>query len=167
LTGGNRPDYSSPWMSEPEEDDRREYSRQPIELKVEYKRVNTFFSDYTRNISKGGTFINTTKPLGIGTEFVFKLYVPRLGEPLSIRGQVQWTLTQEQIDAGAGEPGATPGMGIRFLYEDDAERQGIERRVEKLIVDSLGQLLYSRLMDKGRGHGSGPGSGPGPGPEKK
>jgi type IV pilus assembly protein PilZ len=139
-----------------EGDDRREHSRQPIELKVEYKRVNTFFSDYTRNISKGGTFITTSKPLDIGTEFVFKLYVPKLEEPLSIRGQVQWTLDQEQIEAGAGEPGATPGMGIRFLYADDDERHAIERRVEKLIVDSLGQLLYSRLMDKSRGPGSGP-----------
>jgi type IV pilus assembly protein PilZ len=41
--------------------------RAPIELKVEYKRINSFFADYTRNISKGGTFIKTTKPLAIGT----------------------------------------------------------------------------------------------------
>ena len=39
-----------------------------------------------------------------------------------------------------------PGMGIRFVYRDDEERKEIERIVEKLMVDSLGQLLYSKLM---------------------
>jgi len=38
-------------------EDKRQTERVPIELKVEYKRLNTFFSDYTKNISKGGTFI--------------------------------------------------------------------------------------------------------------
>ena len=45
------------------EDDRRLAYRAPIELKVEYKRLNTFFADYTRNISRGGTFIGTDKPV--------------------------------------------------------------------------------------------------------
>ncbi len=43
---------------------------------MEYKRLNTFFYDYTKNISKGGTFIKTEKPLDIGTIFLFKLMVP-------------------------------------------------------------------------------------------
>jgi hypothetical protein len=52
-----------------EDTDRRREQRAPIELKVEYKRLNTFFYDYTKNISKGGTFIKTDKPLDIGTVF--------------------------------------------------------------------------------------------------
>ena len=40
-------------------EDRRESARVPIELKVEYKKLNTFFADYTKNICKGGTFIRT------------------------------------------------------------------------------------------------------------
>ncbi|HWN69111.1 MAG TPA: PilZ domain-containing protein, partial [Haliangium sp.] len=56
----------------------REHGRKPIELEVTYKRLNAFFSDYTKNISKGGTFIKTEKPLEVGTEFLFKLHVPRL-----------------------------------------------------------------------------------------
>ena len=34
-------------MSSDERDDRRLGYRAPIELKVEYKRLNTFFADYT------------------------------------------------------------------------------------------------------------------------
>jgi type IV pilus assembly protein PilZ len=130
-----------------EADDRREYARQAIELKVEYKRLNTFFSDYTRNISRGGTFIGTARPLPVGTEFVFKLFIPRLDEPVRLRGQVQWVVSEDDV---ADDDGGEPGMGIRFVYRDDGERQAIERTIEKLMVDSLGQLLYSKLMDRGR-----------------
>lgn len=135
--------------------ERREHPRRHIELKVEYKRLNAFFSDYTKNISQGGTFIRTTKPLQVGTEFVFKLFVPKLEEPLRLRGEVKWIITEDQCTASAGqgaegEPGADPGMGIRFVYADDDERQRIEQIVEKLMVDSLGQLLYSKLMSSGR-----------------
>jgi type IV pilus assembly protein PilZ len=132
-------------------DDRREHDRTPIELKVEYKRLNTFFSDYTKNISKGGTFIKTTKPLPIGTEFVFKLFVPKLEEPLRIHGQVQWIVTEEQAaEATPGTEGDEPGMGIRFIYRQGDKPDTIERTVEKLMVDSLGQLLYSKLMEESR-----------------
>ena len=56
--------------------DLRDNARQPITLRVDYKRVNMFFSDYTKNISKGGTFIKTKNPLPIGTEFVFVMSFP-------------------------------------------------------------------------------------------
>lgn len=120
----------------------RSHSRKPIELKVEYKRMNAFFADYTRNISHGGTFITTDKPLPIGTEFVFKLQIPNLEEPLSIQGQVRWIIqpgeeTEEEQDAG---------MGIRFVYREGAERATIEALVEGLMVDSLGRLLTTKLM---------------------
>lgn len=122
--------------------------RQPIELKVEYQRLNTFFSDYTKNISKGGTFIKTDKPLPIGTEFIFKLFVPKLKEPLRIRGCVEWTVSQDDIDSGAAT--GDTGMGIHFVYKSGEARQAIERKVKKLMVDSLGQLLYSKLMEHSR-----------------
>ena len=51
-----------------EADDRRASPRHAITLRVDYKRMNTFFADYTRNISKGGTFIRTERPLDVTTE---------------------------------------------------------------------------------------------------
>jgi type IV pilus assembly protein PilZ len=136
--------------------ERREYPRRHIELKVEYKRLNAFFSDYTKNISKGGTFIRTNRPLDVGTEFVFKLFIPKLDEPLAIRGEVKWVITEEDCARGAaaspdGESSLDPGMGIRFVYREDDERRAIERTVEKLMIDSLGQLLYSKLTRSTRG----------------
>jgi type IV pilus assembly protein PilZ len=136
--------------------DDRSHHRQPIELRVEYKRLNSFFSDYTHNISKGGTFIRTTKPLDVGTEFLFKLHVARMEEPLCITGQVQWVVTPEDIEAGMRTGTGEPGMGIRFIYREAEEAQEIERRVEKVMIDSLGQRLYSKLMEQSRTEGDGP-----------
>ena len=124
-------------------DDRREHGRAPIELKVEYKRLNSFFADYTRNISRGGTFIRTTKPLGIGTEFMFKLVVPKLANPLALRGKVQWIVNADE--ATDDQP---PGMGIGFVYASEAERQRIESTVESLMVDSLGPVIFEKIMGR-------------------
>jgi type IV pilus assembly protein PilZ len=130
---------------------RRDFPRAPIELKVEYKRLNTFFADYTKNISRGGTFIRTSRPLDVGTEFVFKLVVPNLEQPLALRGQVRWVVKEGEPPPPGVEVGHEPGMGIKFIFESEKERQLIEATVEKMMIDSLGQLLYSKLIGKSRG----------------
>ena len=122
----------------------RQHRRAPIELKVDYKKLNSFFADYTKNISKGGTFIKTKKPLPIGTRFLFKLTVPHREEPFELLGEVVWS-------SGEGEE---PGMGIRFIYTDDAQRADFESVVEHLMVDSLGSELTDRLLHKDRGNAS-------------
>jgi type IV pilus assembly protein PilZ len=126
--------------------DRRTGARAPIELRVEYKRLNSFFADYTKNISRGGTFICTDRPLGIGTDFVFNLGVPNLAEPLVLKGKVQWIVTPE--DAGEDRE---PGMGIGFVFESEVERERIEATVEKLMIESLGPVLYNKLVGHRRG----------------
>ena len=126
-----------------DDDDRRTHGRAPIELKVEYKRLNSFFADYTRNISKGGTFIRTERPLPIGTEFIFELTVPKLEKPLRLRGKVQWIVTSAQAT-----PDGEPGMGIGFVYGSEAEREAIENIVEGLMKQSLGDVLYEKLLKK-------------------
>jgi type IV pilus assembly protein PilZ len=123
------------------DDNRREVERVPIELRVEYRRLNSFFADYTKNISKGGTFIRTGKPLPPGTEFVFVLTIPRLTEPLRINGEVMWVT--EPAEATDEKPA---GMGIRFRYAADAEREAVESVVEKLVKDELGDHISERLL---------------------
>lgn len=127
--------------------DKRAQPRAPIELKVEYKKLNAFFFDYTRNISKGGTFIRTTRPLREGTEFMFQLVVPRLDEPLTLRGRVKWVVTEEQAADDSTNPEA--GMGIEFLYDGSGQREHVDATVEGLMVEQLGERAYAKLMGKG------------------
>ena len=124
-------------MPEPS-DEKRSDPRAPIELKVDYKRVNSFLADYTKNISKGGTFIGTDKPLPLGTRFHFRISVPQLPEAISLTGEVAWI-------PPAGEP---PGMGIRFIYADGEGRASFEARVEELMRKHFGPTLASKLLGK-------------------
>jgi type IV pilus assembly protein PilZ len=129
-----------------DDDERRRERRAPIELKVEYKRLNTFFYDYTKNISKGGTFIKTDRPLDVGTMFIFKLRVPITETPIELHGEVRWVVRPGQQPPPSAPNEHEPGMGIRFVYDAPEELAGLERKVEKMMVDSLGQLIYSRLV---------------------
>src|SRR5271169_1343224 len=101
--------------------ERRLSARHAITLRVDYKRMNTFFADYAKNISKGGTFIRTSKPLDVGTEFVFVLSIPELEEQLQLKGEVMWT-----VDDAAATEEHPAGMGIRFRFAADSEREALE-----------------------------------------
>lgn len=123
--------------------DRRNNGRTAIELNVEYKRLNTFFADYTRNISKGGTFIRTDRPLDVNTEFVFALNIKSLSEPLRLRGRVKWIVRPSDAT-----PDSPAGMGIEFQYTDEQERRETEAIVEELMAAELGEDLAGRLLGR-------------------
>jgi type IV pilus assembly protein PilZ len=98
----------------------------------------------------GGTFIRTSKPLEVGTQFLFKLMIPTMPEPLVLRGEVRWILHEGEKRVGEGPDGADePGMGIRFIYEDDGQRTAVEQEVEKLMVRSLGPKIYAIFQKAG------------------
>ena len=124
-------------------DDRRTSERHAITLRVDYKRMNTFFADYAKNISKGGTFIRTNKPLDVGTEFVFVLSIPEQREQLQLRGEVMWT-----VEENATAEDRPAGMGIRFRFVDDAERQKLEKFVGDLMSEELGSAVAAKLLGK-------------------
>jgi type IV pilus assembly protein PilZ len=109
--------------------------------------MNTFFSDYTKNISKGGTFIKTERPLKVGTEFVFRLKIPALAEAVEIKGRVAWVNTDGEMQRPEVED---RGMGIRFVYDNDGQRAKFERIVEDLMRRSLGDVVYTNLMERSR-----------------
>lgn len=118
--------------------ENREHGRAPIELKVDYKKLNSFFADYTKNISKGGTFIKTKRTLPVGTRFLFRLTVPGRPQPFELNGEV--------VHASATSDEA--GMGIRFVWSDDRERALFEGVVEALMSDSLGPMVAGKLLRK-------------------
>ncbi len=132
-------------MTEQTGEERRKHIRAPIELKVEYKKLNTFFSDYTKNISKGGTFIKTDRPLPIGTEFLFRLFIPGRDEPFEIQGEVVWLNEEGNIS----RPDVKEmGMGIRYVYSQESEREEFHHAVGEMMRKSLGEKLYRKLLEK-------------------
>ena len=93
-------------------------------MQVDYASMDDFLADATANISVGGMFIQTERPLAVGTRFRLRLALPGDLRPIDATGEVRWIVSQE-------EGHRIPGMGIRFEEISDSSR----RRVEKLLSD--------------------------------
>lgn len=131
-------------MPPPESDESRAGQRAPLRLRVDYERMNSFFADYTKNLSKGGTFIKTRRPLDIGTRCQFSFSLPALSEPLVLQGEVAWILPAEAADARGEEA----GMGIRFLFTDATAQREFEDLVERMMEESLGYEVAQGLLGR-------------------
>jgi len=116
---------------------KRAAPRAPIEIKVEYKRMNSFVSDFTKDIGREGIFVRSNDPLAVGTECYFTLEIPKLLQPITLAGVVQHVVEK------GGE--AESGMGIGLKFKDDEERQALATVVDNLMLEHLGQALYNRL----------------------
>ncbi len=122
---------------------QRKTARVPIEIKVEYKRINAFIADFTRDISGGGLFVRTDNPLPMGAEALFTLNIPRVEGPVTLNGIVRRIV-------GKGDPSVEAGMGVELLFADDAERQALRRVVDALMIEHLGEALYRRLVEQAK-----------------
>ena len=127
-------------------DDLRGSQRATLKLRIGYEQMNTFFADYTKNISRGGTFIKTPRPLEVGSRCQFTLSLPALAEPVVLDGEVAWILNPED----AKKRGGDPGMGIRFVFADEAARRDFERLVERMMEESLGAGAARGLLTHSR-----------------
>ena len=123
--------------------ERRESGRAPLELPVDYERLNALLSDYTHNISQGGTFIRTDRPLRVGTAISFTIQAPQLDAPVVLRGVVRWVVDAER--AGSGRPA---GMGIAFVYDSPEEKESVELRLDRVMARALGAAAFEKLMGR-------------------
>ena len=136
------PPNLGPGMSEGGRE-RRESGRATLELPVEYDRLNALLSDYTHNISQGGTFIRTDRPLPVGTALSFTIRAPRLEEAIVLRGTVRWV-----VEANQAEGGRPAGMGIGFVYDSTAQKEAFEERLDRLMAGALGESAFEKLMGR-------------------
>ena len=99
----------------------RVYDRVPLNLEVEYRTAGAFLVAYTANLSKGGLFIETSRPLTVGTDLLVKFSVPDSG-PIEVRGHVAWI----RPTASDGKPA---GMGVEFEHLDARHGEMIDHVV--------------------------------------
>ncbi|HEX4382468.1 MAG TPA: TIGR02266 family protein [Myxococcales bacterium] len=124
--------------------DLRQSARAPLRLRVDYERMNSFFADYTKDISKGGTFIKTERPLELGTRCQFTFVLPALSEPLVLLGEVAWILPVQAARARNEDP----GMGVRFIFESPEAEKDFEELIGKMMEDALGPEVAHRLLNR-------------------
>jgi type IV pilus assembly protein PilZ len=103
--------------------EHRRAPRIPVDVKVDYRTVGSFITDYTVNISKGGLFIRTSLPLEIGARVRLRLTLPDGEAPFALDGVVRWIASPRDKEKGS------PGMGIEFVDFDE----DVKRRLEAMV----------------------------------
>ncbi len=112
-----------------QDQNQRKATRLHHELPIAYRSVGSFLTDWATNISQGGLFINTRKPLAVGTEVRIIIQLPGAEFPFDISGRVT------RIEAVGNRANAAPGMAVEFTDVDRSKRERIESFVQKLRKD--------------------------------
>jgi len=110
-------------------DNKRRATRLHHEIPVAYRSVGSFLSDWATNISHGGLFINTRKPLPVGTPVKILVQLPGTKFPYELAGRVT------RITEFDNKSNMVPGMGIEFTEVDSGKQQEIADFVARLRRD--------------------------------
>jgi Tfp pilus assembly protein PilZ len=79
---------------------RREHTREPCFLAVDYGTRDGVFKDFITNMSAGGVFIETRMPFAVGQEITLTFSSSNYEDPIKITGKIAW--------------GGPRGIGVKF-----------------------------------------------------
>jgi uncharacterized protein (TIGR02266 family) len=88
-------------------DDKRQHLRIPVTLAVSYRSRDALQKDLVTDLSPGGLFVRTARPLAIGTEVELEVQIAGADgaeDPIRVRGKVVWLRDKQGPE----------GMGIQF-----------------------------------------------------
>lgn len=97
-------------------EEHRASQRVAVAVDIHLASESHFFSGLSGDISEGGLFLSTYRPLPIGSTVDLEFSLPGSDVPVQARGEVRWLR-----EHSTGQP---RGVGIAFdeLAEDDRER---------------------------------------------
>ena len=104
--------------------------RVPTHLKVRFTRGSTIDISLTQEISEGGLFLITRRPVAPGTPLHLEIDAAGLDGPIEVEGTVAWVRSSDDGDGPRG-------MGIRFDYPDEETQAAIGTLVERALSDAL------------------------------
>lgn len=106
--------------------ERRAHPRQPIRLKVTYESARSLVTEYTTSVSKGGCLVETTRPLPMGTQFLFEMYDRGATEPVEIEGRVVRSEPVEGTDRYL--------VGIEYVASEE-RRAALDQVLERVFAE--------------------------------
>ena len=101
--------------------DRRQHARLAFAVDVDINSGTNFYSGRTRDLSRGGLFVDTDVGLPVGAQLLLMVHVA--GKAFQIPGEVAWVLE--------GDAGETVGLGVRFLELSAEARAAIDAFMDK------------------------------------
>ena len=119
---------------------RRQDPRMPKVLSLSFKSSEGLKKAFSEDMSCGGIFVKTQKPLPKGEEFVLKLQLPDDPEALRIGCKVSWSRTETDDLAKL-----SPGMGIEFVEISPKDRQRLKKELIKSDSDQPRRMKFKPL----------------------
>jgi uncharacterized protein (TIGR02266 family) len=107
------------------ETNRRKTPRVVAEVKVDYRTVSSFITDYSKDLSQGGVFVKTPLPFNVGERLRLRVSIPGHELPFALEGVVRWVVPLNDKDR-------EPGMGVEFVEFGEAARDELARFVAAL-----------------------------------
>jgi len=102
-----------------------------VQVRVDLRSENTFFTGFSENISEGGLFIATEAPHEIGDELDVELSLMGGGHRIAQKVVVRWIRPAE---AAGGLPA---GMGVQFVELTTHQQDALQEFVDSRIKDTL------------------------------
>lgn len=111
-------------------DESRRDQRKPLRLALNYRDVTggNFLFEYSKNISKGGIFIETRTPLPVGVVLTIRFPIPG-HEEVEVEGEVVWVNPFRE-----GEANPNPGMGIQWKKLSARQHEAVQSVVKAIAI---------------------------------
>jgi uncharacterized protein (TIGR02266 family) len=87
-------------------DHTRESPRVTTNIEIKFRENGSFLRSYMLNVTNGGLFLKTEKPLCIDAEVTMQIQLPDDNENMTVEGRVVWTNIKSKTFPA--------GMGIQF-----------------------------------------------------
>ena len=105
---------------------RRKEQRIQKVLALTFKSEAGLVKAFTEDMSIGGMFIRTAKPLNQGELFTLRLTLPKISDPMKIGCEVAWI--RAKTDNAESQP---PGMGVKFIQISDSDQVRLKKELAK------------------------------------
>ena len=105
--------------------EHRKTPRTSTVIQVDYHTVDSFFRDFVEDLSTGGMYIATPKPLEPGTQLRLEFLLPGCNYPIRVNGKVMW-------NRGTCDIGRRRGMGVKFENLSPGAKDKINTMIKQL-----------------------------------
>ncbi len=119
---------------------RQRHPRIPVKFPVEYMRDDRSASGTCLNLSRGGMFINTSRPISPKSEILLTFTLPGREHSFWVKARVVWT------NPPSNENYFPPGMGVQFQ-----ELNPEEAKILSIFLEEA-QLRLALLQSKAPPH---------------
>jgi len=110
--------------------ERRDNIRYSERVEVIFEDTEEIMTQLTENISKGGLFVCTDKPLSKGVDVSLRIVIPHIMQDILAYGKVMYSIDLQ----AAKKLQRPPGMGILFVEFEYGHREIFEGFLRELAI---------------------------------